>query len=216
MVVLFSIGLIASTTHIHSIPRAVMSVFNGTINLGAGMVHEVAISSAFFGLVLLDFIFVLFKKEFPYVLRVVAALIGAFCAALMGGAYIHILGNPVWCSSVATLSTFFFSSMVAGLVLYAVLAKETLENIYIRVSLIVLHIGFAISLVLEIMAFNAFGAEPAMQIFALIVGPFASLVALFMASKAQNSAKFMAVICVLTVIAVAINRYAFYASWTMI
>ena len=54
VVVLFAVGLAAAATHVHSFAHAFDSLFSGTVNFGAGMVHEVAVSGLFFVLALID------------------------------------------------------------------------------------------------------------------------------------------------------------------
>ncbi len=63
IVVLFAVGMIAASTHVQSIPRALASVSAGTVNFGSGMVKEVAASGIFFVLVIVDLIITLAKKQ---------------------------------------------------------------------------------------------------------------------------------------------------------
>lgn len=73
VVVLFAIGMIAASTHVHSISRAMGSLAGGTVNFGSGMVREVAVSGVFFVLALIDMIATFVKKDSPFALRVVTA-----------------------------------------------------------------------------------------------------------------------------------------------
>lgn len=65
VVALFAIGMIAASTHVQSIPRAMGSLTSGTVNFASGMVREVAVSGVFFVLALIDMIIAFVKKGQP-------------------------------------------------------------------------------------------------------------------------------------------------------
>ena len=73
----------------------------------------------------------------------------------------------------------------------------------------------AVGIALEIMAFSDAGLDPMMQIVALVIAPAASCVLLGVATKASNARMIAIAICVLTVVGVAISRWAFYATSAM-
>lgn len=115
VVALFAVGMVAATTHVHSIPRAVESVFGGTVNFGSGMIQEVAVAGCFFVLAAIDLVVTLVRKSSPYALRVVGAIAGVICMVMMGVAYIDIYGNSVWCNAPATILTFVAGDLAMGL-----------------------------------------------------------------------------------------------------
>ncbi len=211
VVILFAIGLIAAATHVHSFAHAFDSVFSGTVNLGAGMVHEVAVAGLFFVLALIDLIVVAVKKESPYALRVVTAVVAVVCLVMMGVAYIDILGNAVWCNAAATVLSFVGGGLATGIALYAALAPEG-YTAPARIGSIVVNIVLAAGLAFEIMAFSENGLDPMMQIVALVVAPVASIVLVALSSKFGNAKTLAIVICILSIVGVAVSRYAFYAT----
>ena len=123
IVVLFAVGMIAASTHVQSIPRALASVSAGTVNFGSGMVKEVAASGIFFVLVIVDLIITLAKKSSPFALRVVAAVAAVVCMVLMATAYVDVYGNAVWSNAPATVLSFFAGDLAMGLGLCAVLGS---------------------------------------------------------------------------------------------
>lgn len=215
VVVLFAAGLIAAATHVHSFAHAFDSLFSGTVNFGAGMVHEVAVSGLFFVLALIDLIVTFAKKGSPFALRVVTAIVALVCIVLMGAAYIDILGNSVWCNAPATVISFVGGGLAMGLALFAVLDSEGFSTGISRVMGLIVNIVLAVGIALEIMAFSDAGLDPMMQIVALVIAPAASCVLLGVATKASNARMIAIAICVLTVVGVAISRWAFYATSAM-
>lgn len=215
VVVLFAAGLIAAATHVHSFAHAFDSLFCGTVNFGAGMVHEVAVSGLFFVLALIDLIVVAVKKSTPYALRVVTAVVALVCIVLMGVAYIDILGNSVWCNAPATVVSFVGGGLAMGLALFAVLDSEGFGTGISRVLGLVANIVLAVGIALEIMAFSEAGLDTMMQIAALIIAPVASCVLLGVATKATNARAVAIAICVLSIVGVALSRWAFYATSAM-
>ena len=83
VVALFAIGMSAASTHVQSIPRAMGSLTSGTVNFASGMVREVAVSGVFFVLALIDMIIAFVKKDSPFALRVVTAVVAVACMVLM-------------------------------------------------------------------------------------------------------------------------------------
>lgn len=106
VVALFAIGMIAASTHVQSIPRAMGSLTSGTVNFASGMVREVAVSGVFFVLALIDMIIAFMKKDSPFALRVVTAVVAVACMVLMGTAYTDVFGNPVWDDAPGTVLSF--------------------------------------------------------------------------------------------------------------
>ncbi len=215
VVVVFSIGLIAATTHIHSFSNAAAALSAGTLNFGAGMVWEVAASGLFFVLALIDMIIVLVKKSSFFVLRVMASLLAGFCIILMGSAYISVLGNPVWSDAAATLLTFIAGALSLGLAVYAVLANKEYTEKAFKISSLVVNVVLALGMLLQVVAFSGAGISVVMPVVGLIVAPVASIAAVLCAAKSSNVRAITFVVCIATIIGIAISRYAFYASWTM-
>ena len=115
VVALFAIGMIAASTHVQSIPRAMGSLTSGTVNFASGMVREVAVSGVFFVLALIDMIIAFVKKDSPFALRVVTAVVAVACMVLMGTAYTDVFGNPVWTNAPATVLSFVAGDLAMGL-----------------------------------------------------------------------------------------------------
>lgn len=214
-VVLFALGLIAAATHVHSFSHAFDSLFGGTVNYGSGMVHEVIAAGLFFVLVLADTIIAALKKDTPYVLRVVAAIVAVVCIVLMGMAYIDILGNAVWCNVPATVLSFVGGAAAMGIAVYALFESEGYRVNRVRMASIVSNAVLVVGIALEISAFVENGLDPVAQIIGLIVAPVASIAAVLCAKKVKNARMLAAVVCVLTIVGVAVSRWAFYATNAM-
>ena len=60
----------------------------------------------FFVLALIDMIIAFVKKDSPFALRVVTAVVAVACMVLMGTAYTDVFGNPVWTNAPATVLSF--------------------------------------------------------------------------------------------------------------
>lgn len=212
VVILFAVGMIAATTHVHGISRAFGSMFGGTLNFAAGMTLEVAASACFFVLAVIDLVITLVKKSSPYVLRVVTGIVGVVCIVLMGTAYTSVYGNAVWCNAPSTVLSFVAGDLAMGLALVALLASADYAAKPVRYSAFVVNALLAVGLCLEIAAFSAEGFSPLTQVAGLIVAPVASIVLVALSSKFKNDKTLAAVVCAVSIIGIAIARYAFYAT----
>lgn len=212
VVVLFAVGMIAAATHVHSIPRAIESVFGGTINFGSGMIQEVAVAGCFLVLAVVDLIITLVKKSSPYALRVVGAVVGVICMVMMGAAYIDVYGSPVWCNAPATILTFLAGDLAMGLALFALLASAGYDKKPVRYATFIVNAALAVGLCLEIAAFMGEGLSPVTQIAALVIAPVASIVLAALSSKIKNQKALAIAVCVVSIVGIAISRYAFYAT----
>lgn len=215
VVIVFLVGLIAAATHVN-VGRAMSVAFGGTINFGSGMIREVAVSALFFVLALIDLIVTFATKKSPYGLRIVTAIVGVICIVLMGAAYIDVYGVAIWTNVPATILSFVGGDLAMGLALYALLANVGYDDNASRVSSIVVNVVLAIGLALEIMAFTSAGADPLTQIIGLVVAPIASIVLVAAGSKFNNKRTLAIIVCVLAIVGVAVSRYAFYATCTML
>ena len=215
-VVLFAVGLIAAATHISSIPRAFESLFSGTINFGSGMIWEVVVSVVFLVLAAIDLVLSLMKKETPFVLRAITAVAAVAAIILMGTAYVSVYGNAVWTNALATVLAFLAGGLSMGLALFALLAGADYSDKKLRITSLVVNAVLVVGLGLEVAAFMAAGFSPVTQVVALIIAPVVSLALVDFSSKIENK-KFVAIaICVATLIGVAVARYAFYATCTVL
>ena len=215
VVVLFAIGLIAATTHIHSIPRAFESLVSGTVNFGSGMIWEVVVAGIFLILAVIDLIVSLVKKSSPFVLRVITAVVGVAAIVLMGTAYISVYGNAVWTNALATILVFVAGSLSMGVALFALLAKADYRESTLRVTSLTINVVLVVAFGLEIAAFMGAGFSPVTQIVALVVAPVVSLGLVAFASKIDNKNMLAVAVCVATLVGVAVARYAFYATCTV-
>ena len=206
VVALFAIGMIAASTHVQSIPRAMGSLASGTVNFASGMVREVAVSGVFFVLALIDMIIAFVKKDSPFALRVVTAVVAVACMVLMGTAYTDVFGNPVWTNAPATVLSFVAGDLAMGLGLVNLSEKP------VAYTMVAVDVVLAIGLALEVAAFSAVGISPVMQVVGLVVAPVASAVLTLLASKFANKQTLAIVVCAALVIGVAVARYAFYAT----
>lgn len=157
VVVLFAIGMIAASTHVHSISRAMGSLTSGTVNFASGMVREVAVSGVFFVLALIDMIIAFVKKDSPFALRVVTAVVAVACMVLMGTAYIDVFGNAVWTNAPATVLSFVAGDLAMGLGLCAALGAANLSEKPVAYTMIAVDVVLAIGLALEVAVFSAVG-----------------------------------------------------------
>lgn len=212
VVVLFAVGMIAATTHVHSIPRAIQSVIGGTVNFESGMIREVAVAGCFFVLAVIDLIITLVKKSSPYVLRVVGAVVGVVCMVMMGVAYIDVYGIPVWCNAPATVLSFLAGDLAMGLALYALLDAVDYGEKPLRISAFVVNALLAVGLVLEAVAFSGEGVSPISQIAGLVIAPVVSIVLVALSAKFKNKKALAIAVCVVSIVGIAISRYAFYAT----
>ena len=182
------------------------------MNFGSGMVREVALSGAFFVLALIDMIIMFVKKDSPFALRAVTAVAAVASMVLMGTAYIDVFGNAVWTNAPATVLSFVAGDLAMGLGLCAVLGAVDLSKKPAAYTMVVVDVALVIGLVLEVMAFSAAGASPAMQVVGLVIAPVASAVLTLLASKFANKQMLAIIVCTVLVIGVAVARYAFYAT----
>lgn len=212
VVALFAIGMIAASTHVQSIPRAMGSLTSGTVNFGSGMVREVAVSGVFFVLALIDMIVTFVKKDSPFALRVVTAVFAVLCMILMATAYIDVYGNPVWTDAPATVLSFLAGDLAAGLGLCVALGAADLGEKPVANTMIAMDVVLAVGMALEIASFSAAGASPVMQIVGLVVAPVASAVLTLCAAKFANKQTLAIIVCAALIIGVAVARYAFYAT----
>ena len=212
VVALFAIGMIAASTHVQSIPRAMGSLTSGTVNFASGMVREVAVSGVFFVLALIDMIIAFVKKDSPFALRVVTAVVAVACMVLMGTAYTDVFGNPVWTNAPATVLSFVAGDLAMGLGLCAALGVANLSEKPDAYTMVAVDVVIAIGMALEVAAFSAVGISPVMQVVGLVVAPVASAVLTLLASKFANKQTLAIVVCAALVIGVAVARYAFYAT----
>ena len=204
--------MIAASTHVQSIPRAMGSLTSGTVNFASGMVREVAVSGVFFVLALIDMIIAFVKKDSPFALRVVTAVVAVACMVLMGTAYTDMFGNPVWTNAPATVLSFVAGDLAMGLGLCTAFGVAKLSEKPVAYTMVAVDVVLAIGLVLEVMAFSAAGASPVMQVVGLVVAPVASAALTLLASKFANKQTLAIVVCAALVIGVAVARYAFYAT----
>lgn len=212
VVVLFAVGMLAASTHVQSISRAIGSLIDGTVNLGSGMVREVVVSGIFFVLALADAGFAFAKKDSPFALRAVTAVAAAACMVLMGTAYIDVLGNPVWTNAPATVLSFVAGDLAMGLGLCSALGVADLSEKRIACVMVAVDAMLAIGLALEIAAFVAAGVSPAMQVAGLAIAPVAGAALTLCASKFANKQALAIAVCAVLIIGVAVARYAFYAT----
>lgn len=212
VVILFAVGVIAAATHVHSIPRAIQSLFGGTVNFGAGMTQEVVVAALFLILALVDMVVTFAKKESPFALRVVGAAVAVVCMVMMGLAYTDVYGVTVWCNAPATVLAFLAGDLAMGLALYAVLDEKTYAEKTLRYASIAVNAVLAVALGLEVAAFVAAGADPILQVVGLVVAPVASIVLAVLSAKGANGKAFAVGVCVASIVGVALARYAFYAA----
>lgn len=215
VVVLFAVGLIAAATHVSSIPRAFQSLAAGTVNFGSGMIREVLVSGIFLVLAIVDLVITFAKKDSPFALRVITAIVAVVCIVLMGTAYIDVFGNTVWTNAPATVLSFLGGDLAMGLALVVALGESGYGNSLARYSSFVVNIVLAIGIALEIAAFMGAGLDVLAQAAALVVAPVVSVALVALGSKFQNARMLAIVVLVVSVVGVAISRYAFYATCTM-
>ena len=196
VVALFAVGMIAATTHVHSIP-------------------QVAVAGCFFVLAIIDLVVTLVRKGSPYALRVVGAVVGVICLVMMGVAYIDVYGNPVWCNAPATILAFVAGDLAMGLALFALLASADYAGKPLRLAAYIVNAVLAVGLVLEAVAFSGEGFSPITQIAGLVIAPVVSVVLVALSSKINNKKALAIAICVASIVGVAIARYAFYATCTV-
>ncbi len=210
VVVLFLVGMIAASTHVHNLGRAFGAVASGTINFGAGMTCEVAVSACFFVLALIDCIITAVRKNSSFALRVVTAIMGLLVMLLMGTAYIDVYGNLVWCDAPATVLTFLAGDLAGGLALYALLTSADYAKL--RVPFVVINIAFALGLCLEIAVFSACGISPAAQVAGLVIAPVLSSVFAALSNRIGNQKALAILVFALAFVGIAIARFSFYAT----
>ncbi len=212
VVALFAVGMGAAATHVQSIPHAFQALGAGTVNFGSGMVKEVAVSGLFFILALVDLIVVFVKKNSPYALRVVTAVVGVVAMVLMGAAYIDVYGNEVWSNAPATVIAFIAGDLVMGLGIACALGCADISTKQVSYALVGVCAALVVGLGLEIAAFSAAGTSIVSQVIGLVVGALAPAACALAASKSANKQTIAWLVCVLAVVGVGVARYAFYAT----
>ena len=144
VVILFAAGIVAAATHVHSIPRAIQSVVGGTVNFGSGMIREVLVAGCFMVLAAIDLVVTFVRKDSPYGLRVVGAVVGVVCMVMMGVAYTDVYGIAVWCDAPATILAFLAGDLAMGLALFAVLGSEGYDGAVLRIVSFVVNAALAV------------------------------------------------------------------------
>lgn len=215
VVILFAIGMAAAATHIHSIPRAIQSVFGGTINLESGMIQEVGVAGCFLVLAVIDLVITLVRKSAPYGLRIAGATVGVVCMIVMGVAYLDIYGVAVWGNAPATIITFLAGDLAMGLALFVLLGSASYDGKAVRCASFVVNAVLVVGLCLEAVAFAEDGFSPATQIAAIVIAPVISVVLVALSSKINNKKALALAVCVASIVGIAIARYAFYATCTV-
>ncbi len=215
VVALFAVGMGAAATHVQSIPHAFQALGAGTVNFGSGMVKEVAVSGLFFILALVDLIVVFVKKNSPYALRVVTAVVGVVAMVLMGAAYIDVYGNEVWSNAPATVIAFISGDLVMGLGIACALGCADISAKQVSYALVGVCAALVVGLGLEIAAFSAAGTSIVSQVIGLVVGALAPAACALAASKSANKQTIAWLVCVLAVVGVGVARYAFYATYAL-
>ncbi len=210
--ILFAVGMGAAATHVQSIPHAFQALGAGTVNFGSGMVKEVAVSALFFILVLVDLIVTVAKKDSPFALRVVTAVVGVVAMVLMGAAYIDVYGNAIWSNAPATVIAFIAGDLVMGLGLASALGAADLSQKQTSTTMLIVAAALVVGLCLEIAAFSSAKADMTMQVVGLVVGAVAPAACVLAKSKFTNKQTLAWLVCVLAVIGVGVARYAFYAT----
>ena len=140
------------------------------------MVREVAVSGVFFVLALIDMIIAFVKKDSPFALRVVTAVVAVACMVLMGTAYTDVFGNPVWTNAPATVLSFVAGDLAMGLGLCAALGVANLSEKPVAYTMVAVDVVLAIGLVLEVMKPISYvdflqAANKALQWFELVQKP---------------------------------------------
>ena len=163
----------------------------------------------------IDLVVTLVRKDSPYGLRVVGAIVGVVCMVMMGVAYTDVYGIAVWCDAPATILAFLAGDLAMGLALFAVLGSEDYDGAVLRIVSFVVNAALAVGLVLEAVAFSNEGFDPASQIAALVIAPIASAALVALSPRIANKRAVAVAICVVAVVGVGISRYAFYATCTV-
>ena len=131
---------------------------------------------------------------------------------MMGLAYTDIYGSPVWCNVPATVVSFLAGDLAMGLALFALLGSASYDEKPLRWSAFIVNAALAIGLCLEAVAFNGVGLSPITQIAGLVIAPVASVVLVALSSKIKNKTVLALAVCVVSIVGIAIARYAFYAA----
>lgn len=216
VVILFALGLVAAMTHMQNLAHAFASISAGSVNFGSAMVREVVISACFFILAIVDLALTAAKGASVYALRLVTAAVGVICIVAMGAAYVNVLGNAVWCDAPSTVLTFCAGDLAMGLALYAALDGAEYVQSKIRITALVVNVVLAVALCLQMVVFANCGYSVALLVVALVVAPILSVVLTLLAPKFSGKPTLATVICVLSIVGVAISRYAFYATCTVL
>ncbi len=213
IVIMFVVGCLASATHINDFGRAFASVFtNGTVNLSAAMVHEVFIAGIFAVLAIIDLCITFAKKETPYALRAVTAVVGLIVILAMGFAYTDSYANAIWCEAPATVIGMLGGSLAAGLAMLGLFGGIDYRADSAKKWVFGSAGVFALGIVLEIAAFAVHGASVIALVLALIIGPVAGIALFANSGKVKSDQTLSFIMFALMFVAFAICRYAFYAT----
>lgn len=201
--VLLAVSGVALLLHLGH-PERMLNAFS---HLGAGITLEGYTMILFGVVVLVDLVVGLRAGKPNRVVGIVGSIAGALLLCAMGFAYGQFLGTPAW-NSFATYPLFIVGGLALGAPLAALFVKGGYTCAPLALGVIVAEGLTAASLV----AAGVHFAHCGLGIAPFIVGAVIVVMAAIVAAYARKSSASWCVWCVLvlTVIGVAIARYAFY------
>lgn len=205
--VLLAISGVALMMHLGHPER----VFNAFANPNAGITRE-GFATGLFGVLVLADVILAFKngKPSPRALMIAAGVAGVLLLLAISFAYLAFTGVPAW-TNIATLPLFLVGGLATGAAALPLFDKSIVEKKPFVLTVVVLNALFACTSLLLGMHFQSLGMDMIPFVLACAVSVAAAVVAYMQISKPE--ANYALIVCVLTLVGVAIARYAFYAAF---
>lgn len=186
-------------------------VFNAFANPNAGITREGFATGLFGILVLVDFILAIKSgKPSPRGLTIAAGVAGVLLLIAIACAYLAFAGVPAW-TDWSTFPLFVVGGLATGAAALPLFDKSLSQKKPFVLTVVVLNALFACTALLLGMHFSSLGMDMVPFIVAGAIAVGAAVVAYLSINKPE--ANYALIVCALTLIAVAVARYAFYAAF---
>lgn len=200
--VLLGFGLLGCLGHLG---RPLM--FMNALANPTSMIAEEAYWSIAFGVVVLaDVVLCATKGASPRALRVAGAVFACGLMVVMANAYFTSHAVAAW-TNLATWPLYIVGDLAMGFALYGALDAAA-GKARLAVSVAVLGVLFALTCVVEAIAFSGVGQDAVLFVVGALIAAVGSVIAI----RARKNAAVAVVVFALIFVAVALARYGFYAA----
>lgn len=205
--VLLAAGSLAVTAHLHH-PERVLNAFS---NLSSSLTQE-GIAAMVLGVLLVADVAVQAKRKAACApLRAVGAVVALAMVAVMAHAYFTVWGNAAWARP-ETLAFFVVCTLACGFAFAAAVFGDVAADKRFAVVGCVLQVLSAAALAAEAAAFAGVGFSPVPFAAGCVLSLAAAVAAAVPAAKPQVAGTCGKVVFALSLVALLVARYAFYAT----